>query len=150
MAGTTGASKDSRVAALAGELRVAISILIRRVREQTQAGDLTSAQKSVILRLERDGPGTVSMLAKAESVRHQSMRVTVASLETLGMVSGAPDPADGRQTIFNLTPACLKTLKAGRAVKEDWLFRALQAQLTPREQDELAAAIKLLQRLAEF
>jgi DNA-binding MarR family transcriptional regulator len=150
MAGTTGASKDSRVAALAGELRVAVSILIRRVREQTQAGDLTSAQKSVILRLERDGPATVSMLAKAESVRHQSMRVTVASLETMGLVSGAPDPADGRQTILSLTPACLKTLKAGRAGKEDWLFRALQAQLTPREQDELAAAIKLLQRLAEF
>jgi DNA-binding MarR family transcriptional regulator len=63
---------------------------------------------------------------------------------------GAPDPADGRQTLFSLTPACLKTLKTGRAMKEDWLFRALQAQLTPREQDELAAAIKLLQRLAEF
>jgi DNA-binding MarR family transcriptional regulator len=90
------------------------------------------------------------MLAKAESVRHQSMRVTVASLETMGLVSGAPDPADGRQTIFSLTPACLKTLRTGRAMKEDWLFRALQAQLTPHEQDELAAAIKLLQRLAEF
>lgn len=150
MTGPLRASKDSRVAALAGELRVAISILIRRVREQTQAGDLTSAQKSVILRLEREGPGTVSMLAKAESVRHQSMRVTVASLETMGLVSGAPDPADGRQTIFDLTPACLKALKTGRAVKEDWLFRALQAQLTTREQDELASALKLLQRLAEF
>ena len=150
MAGTSGASKDSRVAALAGELRVAISILIRRVREQTQAGDLTSAQKSIILRLERDGPGTVSMLARAESVRHQSMRVTVASLETKGLVSGAPDPVDGRQTIFSLTPACLKTLKTGRAVKEDWLFRALQAQFTPRERDQLAEAVKLLRRLGEF
>jgi DNA-binding MarR family transcriptional regulator len=150
MAGTSGASKNSRLSALAGELRVAIGVLIRRVREQTQAGDLTSAQKSAILRLERDGPATVSMLAKAESVRHQSMRVTVAGLETMGVVNGAPDPADGRQTIFNLTPAFLKTLKTGRAAKEDWLFRALQAQLTPREQDELAAAIKLLQRLAEF
>jgi len=90
------------------------------------------------------------MLAKAEGVRHQSMRVTVASLETKGLVSGAPDPADGRQTIFSLTPACLKAVKTGRAVKEDWLFRALQAQLTPRERDELAEAIKLLRRLAEF
>jgi DNA-binding MarR family transcriptional regulator len=150
MAGISGTTKDSRVAALAGELRVAIGILVRRVREQTQAGDLTSAQKSAILRLEQHGPATVSMLAKAESVRHQSMRVTVASLETKGMVSGAPDPADGRQTIFNLTPACLKALRTGRAVKEDWLFRALQAQLTVREQDELAAATKLLQRLGEF
>ena len=150
MAGTSGTSKDSRLSALAGELRVAIGILVRRAREQTQAGDLTAAQKSVILRLEHAGPATVAMLAKAESVRHQSMRVTVASLEAMGAVSGAPDPADGRQTLFNLTPACLKTLKTGRAVKEDWLFRALQAQLTPREQDELAAAVKLLRRLADF
>jgi len=150
MAGTSGASKDSRLVALAGELRAAISILIRRVREQTQAEDLTSAQKSVILRLERDGPATVSMLAKAESVRHQSMRVTVASLETRGLVIGAPDPADGRKTILNLTPACMRALKTDRAVKEDWLFRGLRAQLTPREQDELASAIKLLQRLAKF
>lgn len=150
MARTSGASRDSRVSALAGELRVAIGLLVRRVRERTQSGDLTSAQKSVILRLERDGPRTVSMLAKAEGVRHQSMRVTVAGLETMEVVSGAPDPADGRQTIFNLTPAFLKTLKTRRAVKEDWLFRALRAQLTPREQDELAAAIKLLQRLADF
>ncbi|HTY50867.1 MAG TPA: hypothetical protein VMB48_14350 [Steroidobacteraceae bacterium] len=150
MAGTAGASRDSRLVALAGELRVAISILIRRVREQTRAGDLTSAQKSVIVRLERDGPGTVSMLAKAESVRHQSMRVTVAGLQAMGVVSGAPDPADGRQTLFNLTPAFVKTLRTSRAVKEDWLFRALQAQLSPREQDELGAAIRLLRRLAEF
>ncbi len=78
------------------------------------------------------------------------MRVTVASLETMGVVSGVPDPADGRKTSLNLTPAFLKTLKTGRAAKEDWLFRALQAQLTPREQEELAAAIKLLQRLADF
>ena len=150
MAGTSGASKDSRLSALAGELRVAIGILVRRAREQTQAGDLTASQKSVILRLEHAGPATVAMLAKAESVRHQSMRVTVASLEAMGAVSGAPDPADGRQTLFNLTPACLKTLKTGRAVKEDWLFRALQAQLTAREQDELAVAVKLLRRLADF
>jgi DNA-binding MarR family transcriptional regulator len=150
MAGTSGASKDSRLSALAGELRVAIGILVRRAREQTQTGDLTASQKSVILRLEHAGPATVAMLAKAESVRHQSMRVTVASLEAMGAVSGAPDPADGRQTLFNLTPACLKTLKTGRAVKEDWLFRALQAQLTPREQDELAAAVKLLRQLADF
>ena len=78
------------------------------------------------------------------------MRVTVASLETMGVVSRAPDPADGRKTVLNLTPAFLATLQTHRAVKEDWLFRALQAQLTPREHTELAAAVKLLQRLADF
>jgi hypothetical protein len=44
----------------------------------------------------------------------------------------------------------LKIVKAGRAAKEDWLFRALQAQLSPREHEQLAAAVKLLSRLADF
>lgn len=144
------ATNAVRLSVLAGDLRVSIGKLVRRVRERTPRGDLTSAQKSVILRLERDGPGTVSMLAKAESVRHQSMRVTVAGLEAMGTVCGAPDPTDGRQTIFRLTPAGVKRLQRARAAKEDWLFRALEAQLTPREHEELAAAVRLLQRLAEF
>jgi DNA-binding MarR family transcriptional regulator len=65
-------------------------------------------------------------------------------------VSGKPDPNDGRQTFLNLTPSFLKILKSGRAAKEDWLFRALQAQLAPREREQLAAAVKLLGKLAEF
>ncbi|OXH84700.1 MarR family transcriptional regulator, partial [Burkholderia multivorans] len=71
-------------AALAGELRISVGKLMRRMREQTHANDLTSSQKSVLLRLDRDGPATVSALARAESVRPQSMRVTVAALEAIG------------------------------------------------------------------
>jgi DNA-binding MarR family transcriptional regulator len=135
---------------LAGELRVSVGKLVRRVREQAHPGDFTYSQKSVLLRLERDGPVTVSMLARAESVRPQSMRVTVAGLEKMGLVSGEKDPTDGRQTFFSLTAACRETLTSSRAAREDWLVRALQAQLTPREQEQLAAAVELLERLAEF
>lgn len=138
------------LASLAGELRISLGKLIRRVREQAHSGDFTSAQKSVLLRLDRDGPATVSALARAESVRPQSMRVTVAGLESLGAVSGKPDPTDGRQTLIALTPRFRKKIKASRAAKDDWLLQALQAQLSPREQAELAAAVKLLQRLADF
>lgn len=143
-------SETLRLAALAGELRISLSKLVRRVREQAHPGDFTSAQKSVLLRLDRDGPATVSALARAESVRPQSMRITVAGLEATGAVSGEPDPTDGRQTLISLTPDFRKTLNASRAAKEDWLFRALQTQLSPQEQDALADAVKLLQRLADF
>jgi DNA-binding MarR family transcriptional regulator len=143
-------TSEESALALARELRMALRALYRRVREQAHPGDLTSAQKSVILLLERDGPATVATLAKAEGVRHQSMRITVASLEQLGALRGEPDPADGRQTLLQLTPAFLKTLLSGRAAREDYLFRALQAQLTPREREQLSAAIKLLDRLATF
>ncbi|CAB3970607.1 MarR family transcriptional regulator [Burkholderia cenocepacia] len=138
------------LAGLAGELRISVGKLMRRMREQIHPNDLTSSQKSVLLRLDRDGPATVSALARAESVRPQSMRVTVATLETLGAVSGEPDPTDGRQTLIALTPGFRKALQANRAAKDDWLFRALHAQLSEAEQAELASAVKLLQRLAEF
>jgi len=150
MAKNRDTTKASRLPALAGELRVAIGKLNRRLREQAHPGDFTSAQKSVLLRLERDGPATVSMLARAESVRPQSMRITISSLETAGLVSGAPDQSDGRQTIFSLTHACREVLKASRAAREDWLLRALQAQLTAREQKQLAVAVDLFNRLADF
>jgi DNA-binding MarR family transcriptional regulator len=150
MSRTSHDTESTEIAALSGELRVVLGKLIRRVREQVRAGDFTDSQKSVLLRLERDGPATVSMLARAEGVRPQSMRITVAALEAAGAVSGKPDPNDGRQTFLNLTPSFLKILKTGRAAKEDWLFRALQAQLAPREREQLAAAVKLLGKLAEF
>jgi DNA-binding MarR family transcriptional regulator len=141
---------ESHLSALAGELRVVLGKLLRRLREQADAADFTNAQKSVLLRLERDGPATVSMLARAEGVRPQSMRMTVAALEAAGAVSGKPDPKDGRQTFLSLTPSFVRLVKTGRAAREDWLFRALQAQLAPREHEQLAAAVKLLSRLADF
>ena len=111
MSRTFQTSESAQLPALAGELRVVVSKLNRRLREQAHAGDLTNAQKSVILRLERDGPATVSMLARAEGVRPQSMRITVSALEAAGAVSGKPDPKDGRQTFLSLTPSFLKSLR---------------------------------------
>jgi DNA-binding MarR family transcriptional regulator len=143
-------SKASRLPILAGELRVSVGKVIRRIREQAHPGDFTPAQKSVLHRMEQDGPITVSALARAESVRPQSMRVTVASLEKMGLVSGKQDPTDGRKTFFSLTATCRETLRSGRAVKEDWLTRAIEAQLTPREREQLAAALELIKRLADF
>jgi DNA-binding MarR family transcriptional regulator len=143
-------AETSPAAKLAGELRIALGKLKRRLREQAHPNDFTDSQKSVLLRLDRDGPATVSALARAESVRPQSMRVTVAGLEVMGAVAGKPDPSDGRQTLIDVTPDFRKALNANRAAKDDWLFRALQTQLSRPEQAELAAAVKLLQRLAEF
>lgn len=150
MAKQTPPSQSAQLAELAGELRISLAKLVRRVREQAHPNDFTSAQKSVLLRLDRDGPVTVSALARAESVRPQSMRITVAALESMAAVHGEPDPTDGRQTLISLTPAFRKALQAHRAAKDDWLLRALQAQLSPQEQAELADAVKLLQRLADF
>lgn len=133
---------------LAGELRIVLSKLSRRLREQAHAKDLTGSQKSVLMRLERDGPATVTTLARAEGVRPQSTGATVSTLQTAGLVAGSPDPADGRQTILSLTAACRKMIKISRARRDDWLSHALQTRLTVAEQNELANAVGLLDRIA--
>ncbi len=138
-----------RAMALAVELRALLGKLNRRLREQANRGDLTWSQASVLTRLERDGPATVTTLARAEGVRPQSMGATVSALEAAGHVIGAPDPADGRQTILSLTPACREWIQAGRAAREDWLFRAIRTKLASGEQEELATAIELLERLVD-
>ena len=125
--------------------------LSRRLREQASAGagDLTWSQTAVLRRIEREGPATVATLARAEGVRPQSMGATVAALEAAGFVGGEPDPTDGRQTLWSLTTACREWITAGRAVREDWLFRAIRSQLAPAEQETLATAVELLKRIAE-
>ena len=142
-------SGNALASALAGELRILISQLRHRLRQQTHVGDYTWSQTSVIIRLDRDGPATVSALARAEGVRQQSMGATISTLEAAGLVKGSPDPADGRQTILSLTDACREMIRASRAAKEDWLFHAIQTKLSPAEQERLATDIELLKRIAD-
>ena len=139
--------EQARVSELAAELRILISSFTRKLRAQASAGDFTPSQRSVLLRLERDGPTTVTALARAEGVRSQSMGATVAGLEAAGHIKGAPDPADGRQTILSLTPAFLTMIQASRAAREDWLLREIHACYNTKEQESLAKAIELLKRL---
>ncbi|HUC66521.1 MAG TPA: MarR family transcriptional regulator [Stellaceae bacterium] len=141
--------RSLRAAALATELRATFGKLKRRLREQADVGDLTPSQVSVLLRLEKDGAATASSLARAEGMRPQSMAAVVAALETAGLVSGAPDPTDGRQTLLSLTDACRTWVQEGRAARQDWLSRTIAARLTPEEQDHLAAAVELLARLID-
>jgi DNA-binding MarR family transcriptional regulator len=145
---TASAAPVSATAALAGELRVVVGKLVRRLREQSQMDELTLAQIAALLRLERDGPATVSALARADGMRPQSMGANIAALEAAGLVSGAPDPDDGRQTLWKVTALYRDRVAAARAKKEDWLMHALEDQLSPTEQAQLAGALDLLRRLA--
>jgi DNA-binding MarR family transcriptional regulator len=128
--------------ALAGKLK-------RRLREQADVGNLTPSQVSVLLRLERDGPATASSLARTEGMRPQSMGPIIAALESAGLIRGAPHPTDGRQTILSLTPACRTWIDEGRAARQDWLSRTIEARLSAEEQHQLASAIALLRRLVD-
>lgn len=135
--------------AVAGELREVMALLKRRVREEAPPQDLTWAQLSVMGQLERGGPVTVSELARAESVRPQSMGETIAALQSAGFVAGTPDPHDGRRTLLALTPMARDLVHARRAQRQDWLCRKIERTLTAAEQKELLQGLALMRRLVE-
>ena len=138
----------TQASVVAGELRVVLGQLVRRLREQADGTDLTRSQASVLGRLDRDGPATATGLARAEGLRPQSMGTIVAVLEAAGLVAGSPDPKDGRKTILSLTRAAREQFRTGRLAKEDWLTQAMSAALTPSELDQLSSSIDLLRRIA--
>ena len=134
---------------VAAEIRLVARKLKLHLREHGGRDDLTPSQISVVLQLEKDGSATVSSLARAEGIRPQSMSAIVTPLHELGLVSGAPDPSDGRQTLLSLTPKCLKRLQDGRAARQDWLTATITQKLSAAEQEKLQAALELIKRLVE-
>jgi DNA-binding MarR family transcriptional regulator len=135
--------------ALALEIRAVFRKVKLRLRGQGKHGDLTPSQISVVLRLEEGGAATVSSLARAEGMRPQSMSAVMLPLQQAALVSGSPDPNDGRQTLMALTPKGLKWLKQGRAARQDWLARRISEKLSVHEQEKLRAALTLLTKLTE-
>lgn len=133
----------------AATLRMLVGKLGRRLRESAPPGDLSWSQVAVLGYLVRDGAMTVTELAAAESVRSQSMGTTVATLLDAGMVTGEPDPHDGRKTRYRPTEACLAVIASSRARRDDWLIGAFETQLNAVERQQLIDAIPLLQRLTE-
>jgi len=135
---------DSTV--LAGELRVVLGQLMRRLRAEH---GFSLSQGAVLGRLDREGPQSISDLAAAERVRPQSMAQTVADLRADGLVDRRPDAADARRSLVDLTGSGRRTLKEDRRRREGWLVRAIDDDLSEREQQTLAQAVALLRRLAD-
>jgi DNA-binding MarR family transcriptional regulator len=132
---------------LASDLRVVMGHLIRRLRAERR--DLSLSQITVLGRLDRCGPSSISDLAGGERVRPQSMASTVASLVAAGLVAREQDPADGRRVVVTLTAAGRAAVLADRRRREDWLAEAIDRDLSAREQRVLAEATALLRRLAD-
>jgi DNA-binding MarR family transcriptional regulator len=131
---------------LAHELRETLGRLVRRLRVEPGP---SVGRMTVLGRLDRDGPSSISDLAACERMRPQSMAQTVHDLETAGLVSRRPDPSDGRRAFVELTAAGLDLLQTTRARRETWLTEALRRELDASERALLREALGLLSRIAD-
>lgn len=129
------------------ELATTLGQLARRMRTATARQELSWPESAVVAHLVHQGPATTAELARAESVRPQSMRTTLAGLEAKGLVRRKPHPTDGRQVNIALTARGVAAHRRARQARRNWLGTAT-AQLSRQEQDVLRRACLILQKLA--
>lgn len=145
---TRSRASDPSFGHVAADLTLAIGQLLRKLRSEANPAELNLSQSSALARLEREGPMTTADLARAESMKPQSMKSILASLEEEGCVERQPHPTDGRQILFELTPKGCEVRQRHTVAKREWLLDAL-AKLDPAEIETLAAAIPLIRRLGD-
>ena len=134
-------------AALAGELRLAVHRLTRRLRQENPPDDLTLSQLSALAVVYREGPLTAGDLAGIEQVRPHSMTRMIAALEAVGMVSRGGNPLDARQVLVEVTELGSSTMQTYIQRREQWLTEQL-SDMDPEDLETLHQASALLDKLA--
>jgi DNA-binding MarR family transcriptional regulator len=126
-----------------------VEALARRLRQIRHAEDEpTYPERAALTRLEGYGPATSADLARAEQITPQSMGVTLAALESRGLVKRSRDPGDGRRIIYSLTEAGAEWKRSRRGQRAELLGRALAEHFTSAEIEQLGTAAALIERLA--
>jgi DNA-binding MarR family transcriptional regulator len=126
----------------------AIGLLVRRVRAAAASQELSWTESAVLGRLAKGGPATTADLARAEAMKPQSMRTTIAALEEMGLVERTPHPTDGRQVYIELTGKGAVVRKSAKDAKRTWLAQAI-GKLDDHERETLFAAGEIIRRLVE-
>jgi DNA-binding MarR family transcriptional regulator len=132
-------------AALAARLRLGVTRLARKLRQEAEAG-ITPSMLSALSSAERRGPLTMRDLCLAEQVQPPTMTRIVAALVEAGLVVREADEVDGRVAWVRVTPEGRRLLARSRRRKEAYLAKALGA-LDPHELEHLVTAADVLERL---
>ena len=135
---------------IASALRVALSLLVRRMRQVSPGGapeELTLPQQAALARLDHHGATAPAELARLEQISPQSMGATLADLEAAALVARRSDPADGRRVLMFITAAGRNRLHERRTARARQMAAVLSAEFTRDELATLAKAAPLLERL---
>ncbi|MFO7532164.1 MAG: MarR family transcriptional regulator [Candidatus Limnocylindrales bacterium] len=146
------ASQDDRPRRTVGANELAarlagLSTVLQRHLSRADAGDgLTRARLSALGLLVMGGPRTLGELAAAEHVRPPTMTRLVHAMEADGLVTRAPNPADGRSVVIRATTHGEEQLEQGR-VRQIAPLAASISDLDAAERLQLEDAADLLGRL---
>jgi DNA-binding MarR family transcriptional regulator len=128
-------------------LRVALARLSRRLRRHELAG-LTPTQLAALSTIDKTGPMRLGDLAAAEGIAPSTLTRLVTALEEAGHVRRGADPSDARASTLTITAHGQDALERIRTENTLMLTASLEL-LTPEQRSALAAALPVLEQLAE-
>lgn len=140
----SGAQEHPRAANVAAGLERLLA-LVRRLSPPGLS--LTAA--ATLTTLEQSGPARLTALAAHEGVTQPAMTQLVGRLEDQGLAERCADPDDGRAVNVQITRDGRDLLARRRAARAERLS-GLLAQLSPADQDALAAALPAINALASL
>jgi DNA-binding MarR family transcriptional regulator len=135
-------------AQLPARLRAAIGRLSRRLRRTAASAGLTPSEISVLLTIARRGPLRLTDLAETEAINPTMISRICGRLADLGLISRSPDPSDRRAALVDATAAGRRIRKRIHRERTE-VLEAHLASLSEPERELLAAAVPLLERLAQ-
>src|SRR5687768_17792197 len=130
---------------IASRLRLSATRLARRLRQESSAG-LSPSQLSALAVIANHGPMTLGALAEHERVAPPSITKVVSKLESDGLVTRTPDPADRRICRVAVSPSGEALLEEIRRRKTAWLTARI-SQLDADRQRRLADALAVLDEI---
>jgi DNA-binding MarR family transcriptional regulator len=123
------------------------------VRDEEAAGSnpicLSLPEASALKRLDRNGPTSVTELAKAEQISVQSMGTTLRALKAHGLVERHSHPGDGRRSVLSITKSGTRVLGDKHTARAEQLAKALSTGFSLAELRQLMVAAPLIERLAQ-
>jgi len=128
-------------------LRVALARLSRRMRRHELAG-LTPTQLAALATIGKTGPMRLGDLAAAEGIAPSTLTRLVTALEDSGYVQRTADPSDARASTLAITAHGQEALERIRTETTLMLTASLEL-LTPEQRSTLAAALPVLEQLAD-
>ena len=141
-------SVQSRVTALAEELRPVLLRLSRHLRRESHGSGLSPLDSQLIATIRHNQGIGVSELAELEQMTAPTMSAHVKRLEEAGFIARDTAPcADRRRTSLIITRGGEKALDTVRKQRNDWLAARL-SELSDKELQSLVSALAALSHLA--
>lgn len=131
----------------AGRLRLSVTRLARRLRQEAGAG-LTPSQLSALAVIAHHGPLSLGSLAEHERVAPPSITRLVKKLAGAGLVVRTTDPDDRRIATVMTSERGDALLAESRRRKTAWLANRIEA-LSEDDRRRLADALDVLDALTE-